>query len=203
MALLYDILMIETFCSLKVMVTIMNIDEILVRKAVKGDAGAFLKLCKQYQDGLYKTAYGMLGNEHDAADAVQEALLNSYRDIKKLRHPQRFKNWLYRILVNRCIDIIRQRQRTTPVEEIWVPDTVDYNSEIKLDISQAVAALDYQHRVVVVLRFFQDMTIKDIAEVLDCPIGTVKSRLHRALHKLRTNLVFKDGNLGGDNIDMC
>lgn len=179
------------------------IDELLVKKAAKGDSTAFLKLSKQYQDGLYKTAFGILGNEHDAADAVQEALLKSYRDVKKLRNPQFFKSWLYRILVNRCIDIIRQRQRITPVEQIWLPDTIEHSSDTKLDVSQAVAALDDQHRVVVVLRFFQDMTLNDIATVLDCPVGTVKSRLHRALQKLRVNLSTESDNIGGDTLDMC
>jgi RNA polymerase sigma-70 factor (ECF subfamily) len=178
------------------------IDETLVIKAVKGDPTAFIKLSKQYQGLMYKTAYGMLGNEHDAADAVQEALLKSYRDISKLRDPQQFKNWLCRILVNRCIDIIRQRQRTTPVEQVWIPDTVEHNSDIKIDISKAVAELDEQHRVVIILRFFQDMTINDIADVLNCPAGTVKSRLYRALQKMKAKLKF-DNKLGGDNLDMC
>ncbi|MTI80095.1 MAG: sigma-70 family RNA polymerase sigma factor [Firmicutes bacterium] len=164
------------------------VDELLVKKAVKGDSASFLKLSKQYQNGLYRTAYGMLGNEHDAADAVQETLLKAYRDLNKLRNPQQFKSWFYRILVNRCIDIMRQRQRTTPVEEVWIPDTVENNVEASMDISQAVSKLDEEHRAVVVLRFFQDMKVNDIALVLNCPVGTVKSRLYRALKKLKSSI---------------
>ncbi|MEG6616085.1 sigma-70 family RNA polymerase sigma factor [Peptococcaceae bacterium 1198_IL3148] len=178
------------------------IDEILVKKAVKGDPTAFIKLCQRYQGLMYKTAYGILGNEHDAADAIQETLLKSYRDIHKLRDPQQFKNWLCRILVNRCIDVVRQRQRTTPVEQIWLPDTVEHNSDIKMDISQAVAELDEQYRVVIVLRFFQDMTINDIAKVLNCPTGTVKSRIYRALQKMKAKLNL-DNQVGGDILDLC
>lgn len=163
-------------------------NELLVKRAIKGDAVAFLQLSEHYQSGLYKTAYGILGNEHDAADAVQETLLKSYNDVKKLRKPELFKNWLYRILVNRCIDIIRQRKKITPVEKIWLPDAVTEDNDTKLTVAQAVAALDDQHRVVVVLRFFQDMSLKEIASVLDCPVGTVKSRLHRAMQKLKIKL---------------
>lgn len=175
------------------------VDELLVKKAAKGDAMAFLTLSKNYQAGLYKTAYGILHNEHDAADAVQEALLKSYKDVNNLRKPQYFKSWLYRILVNRCMDIIRQRQRVTPVEEIWLPDTVEHDSASKLDIAQAVATLNDKHRVVVILRFFEDMTLQEIANVLDCPVGTVKSRLHRALKQLRVALAVGDEGLGGWN----
>ncbi len=178
------------------------INELLVKKAAKGDAAAFLKLSKQFHDGMYRTAFGMLSNEHDAADAVQETLLKAYRDVGKLRQPQQFKSWLYRILVNRCVDILRQRQRTTPVENIWLPDIVENNSDAKLDVSRALAELDEQHRAVVVLRFFQDMTLNDIATTLNTPVGTVKSRLHRALNKLKTAMA-PDSKLGGDYIDLC
>ncbi len=178
------------------------INEILVKKAVKGDARAFLKLSRQFHDGMYRTALGMLANEHDAADAVQETLLKAYRDIGKLRQPQQFKSWLYRILVNRCIDILRQRQRTTPVEDIWLADTVENISDTKLDIRRALAELDEQHRVVVILRFFQDMTLNDIAATLDIPVGTVKSRLHRALNKLKF-VMSRNDNSGGESIDLC
>ncbi|MBM7855008.1 RNA polymerase sigma-70 factor (ECF subfamily) [Desulfohalotomaculum tongense] len=178
------------------------IDELLVKKAVNGDAAAFLKLSKQYQQPLYRTAMGMLGNEHDAADAVQDAFLKAYRDIGKLRDPRQFRSWLYRILINRCIDILRQRRRTTPVERVWLSDPVENNIESRVDISQAVAELDEQHRAVVVLRFFQDMKIDDIALVLNCPVGTVKSRLYRALKKLKL-LLTKDSGLGGEPVDLC
>lgn len=180
------------------------IDELLVKKAVKGDAGAFLALTKKHHNGLYRTAYGMLGNEHDAADALQESLLKAYRDMGKLRDPQMFKSWMYRILTNRCIDIIRQRQRTTPVENVWGSDSAEHldNSwDAKMDVSRALEELDEQHRTVVVLRFFQDMSLNDISVVLNCPVGTVKSRLHRALQKMKSAL--SDGHVRGDTIDMC
>ncbi|WP_051688180.1 RNA polymerase sigma factor [Desulfofalx alkaliphila] len=183
---------------------IMMVDQLLVKRAAKGDAHAFLKLSKQYQRGLYRVAFGMLGNEHDAADAVQETLLKAYRDVANLRNHQQFKSWLYRILTNRCIDILRQRQRTTPVENVWKNEAVENNWDLKVDIANALAGLDEQHRTVVVLRFFQDMQLGDIAVVLNIPVGTVKSRLHRAMKKLKLSLsTAEEGRVGGETIDLC
>jgi RNA polymerase sigma factor (sigma-70 family) len=144
----------------------------------------------------YRLARAILLDDGEAEDAVQEASLAAWRRQGSLRDPARFDVWVDRILVNQCRDQLRRRKRSVqlappPVGFEAVAAPLETGTDAELD--QALAALDADHRVVVVMRYWQDRTVEDIADRLGIPPGTVKSRLHNALKRLRSNLEAQDG----------
>lgn len=144
----------------------------------------------------YRLARAILLDDGEAEDAVQEASLAAWRRQGSLRDPARFDVWFDRILVNQCRDQLRRRKRTVqlappPVGFEAVAAPLETGTDAELD--EALAALDADHRVVVVLRYWQDRTVEDIADRLGIPQGTVKSRLHHALKRLRSSLEARDG----------
>ena len=144
----------------------------------------------------YRLARAILLDDGEAEDAVQEASLAAWRRQGSLRDPARFDVWFDRILVNQCRDQLRRRKRSVqlappPVGFEAVAAPLETGTDAELD--RALAALDADHRVVVVMRYWQDRTVEDIADRLGIPPGTVKSRLHNALKRLRSNLEARDG----------
>jgi RNA polymerase sigma-70 factor (ECF subfamily) len=157
---------------------------------------AFATLYSQLAPRLYRTALGILGNPHDAADALQEAGLKAYRYFETLQEAEAGAAWLTRILVHACYDVGRKRSRAIPIGLDVVPDAAGPGSGAEdLELMQALQFLPEEQRTTVVLRFFQDLSIPQIASVMDVPEGTVKSRLHAALHKLR-NVLRENGKEG-------
>jgi len=150
---------------------------------------AFVALFSQMAPRLYRTAVGILGNPHDAADALQETGLKAFRYFDSLASPEAGPAWLNRILINTCYDVGRRRARTVPtgLEVVVSPD--GYTApETDWALLEALQQLSPEQRTTVVLRFFQDLTIAQIAQVMSVPEGTVKSRLHASMAKLRAAL---------------
>jgi RNA polymerase sigma factor (sigma-70 family) len=144
----------------------------------------------------YRLARAILLDDGEAEDAVQEASLAAWRRQGSLRDPARFDIWFDRILVNQCRDQLRRRKRSVqlappPVGFEAAAAPLDTGTDAELDA--AIAALDADHRVVVVMRYWQDRTVEDIADRLGIPAGTVKSRLHNALKRIRSQLEARDG----------
>ncbi|HWI51434.1 MAG TPA: sigma-70 family RNA polymerase sigma factor [Symbiobacteriaceae bacterium] len=147
---------------------------------------AFTALFSQLSPRLYRTALGILGNPHDAADALQEAGLKAYRYFDKLHQAEAGAAWLTRILINACYDTGRRRSRTTPIGLDVEPEAApELPPETDWELVQALQALPEEQRTTVVLRFFQDLTVPQIALIMSVPDGTVKSRLHAALSRMR------------------
>jgi RNA polymerase sigma-70 factor (ECF subfamily) len=165
----------------------------------------FFALYRPEQGRLYRTAWAILGNEADAADALQEATIRAYRAFGQLKGGEAaFPAWMRRILVNTCTQILRKRMRVIPVER--PEDLAEHGStEIALpfdgDVWDAVRSLDERYRAVVVLRFLNDMQLDEIAAALEIPLGTVKSRLHAALKQLRNRLHAADNRKEGRGVD--
>lgn len=146
----------------------------------------FAALFSQMAPRLYRTALGMLGNPHDAADALQEAGMKAYKYFDKLQHGEAAGAWLTRIVIHACYDQGRKRSRQVPTGlEVLEADLADIPKETDWELVQAVQALSEDQRTTVVLRFFQDLPIPQIAQVMGVPDGTVKSRLHAALGRMR------------------
>lgn len=139
----------------------------------------------------YRLAKAILLDDHEAEDAVQEASLSAWRRQRSLRDPERFEAWFDRILVNQCRDQLRKRRRAVQIGsppiglEAAAPRPAT-GTDAELD--RALAELDIDHRIVVVMRYWQDRTVDDIAMRVGIPTGTVKSRLHNAMKSLRTSL---------------
>lgn len=169
-------------------------DDRLVDKARRGDSRAFAALASRHQRSLYCTAYSILGSSWDASDAVQDALLESWAHVETLRDPAHFRPWLVRILVNTCFDALGRRSRVvlsgdTPPEDPRRAEAHAFvGTEAQLDLFRALRDLDEEQRMVIALRFFNDLKIDDIAAVLGVPAGTVKSRVNRALARLARDL---------------
>lgn len=144
----------------------------------------------------YRLARAILLDDGEAEDAVQEASLSAWRRRASLRDPARFDAWFDRILVNQCRDQLRKRRRAVklaspPVGFEAATPPPDMGTDDDLD--RALDALDVDHRIVVLLRYWQDRTVDDIADRVGIPAGTVKSRLHNALRTLRASLEASHG----------
>jgi RNA polymerase sigma-70 factor (ECF subfamily) len=164
----------------------------LVKRAMHGDSEAFELLAAQSLNRLVGTA-GLILRDADAAqDVVQESLIRAWQDLPRLRDPARFDSWLYRILLNRCTDHGRDqnRRRQQAIASPRDGTTSDHSDQVvrRHAIASALDGLSDEHRVVVVLRYYLDLSQADIARVIGEPIGTVKSRLSRALTYLRADI---------------
>lgn len=151
----------------------------------------FFRLLEPEQGKLYRLALAILGSDADARDALQEAVIRAFRAYPQLRGGETaFAAWMRRIVVNSATQILRRRMRVIPVErpESLHPDPAGPPPEPPGDVWDAVRRLDDRYRSVVVLRFLGDLSLEEIARVLDIPLGTVKSRLHVALRRLRSML---------------
>lgn len=174
----------------------------LVRAAQSGDREALLTLLREIETQVYRTAYYMLGNEQDAMDASQEALIRIYTKIQSYEEKALFKTWVQRIVTNICIDKFRKTKPTVSIDEHEMTFVAPKNVEDEVmsgDLSQAIReAIDLlpeHHRSVVVLRYLHDLSYNEIADSLQLPLNTVKSYLFRARQQLQTLL--RDYEKGG------
>ncbi len=150
--------------------------------ARKGDKEAFSKLIQGIKSKLYKTGMAILKNNDDVCDALQETLINSYKNIKKLNNPKYFNTWIIRIMINNCYEIIRKNKRVSEINE-KMQQNMDNYYEIyceKSDMENLLNKLDNELRLITVLYYYDDFSVKHIAKILNIPEGTVKSRLSRA-----------------------
>ncbi|MCM0649333.1 sigma-70 family RNA polymerase sigma factor [Clostridium swellfunianum] len=168
-------------------------EEELVIAAQSGDNEAFYKLMSLYSKSLYKIAYSYLESQQEALEAVQETTCRAFIKLKKLKQTKYFKTWVTKILINYCIDEVKRNKKLTELT-IEIEAINSTSEDDMLDIEIALNKLDSRYKEVVVLKYFQDMTTQDIASILDCPEGTVKTWLHRGLNSLR-NYFKKDGDL--------
>jgi len=165
----------------------------LVERASEGDDAAFAELVDLDGDRCYAIAYRILRDVERAQDAVQQAFLLAWRELPRLRDPDRFEIWLHRLVVNACYEEFRRYRRwsanvrTLPIDGPAAPDeTVSIDERDALE--RAFQGLTPEHRAVVVLHHHLGMPLTSIAEVAGVPVGTVKSRLHYATRILRAAL---------------
>lgn len=165
-------------------------DADLVIRARQGDQRAFEALAERHYGRLQRAAVGILRDVHAAEDATQEALVSVWRDLRTLRDPDRFEGWSYRILVRECHAQVRRIPRTVSEADLPLlaePAAVDaYGSVLHRDeLERGFRQLPIDQRAVVVLHHLLDLPLERVAEALDIPVGTVKSRLSRAMDGLR------------------
>ena len=146
----------------------------------------FCERVSQYRHQFYITAYAVLGNEADAEDAVCNAILNGYEHLAQLKNPKKFKAWMLTITKNEALKLCRKRMELLGDENVerQLPPTYDSHNEL-WDIVQT---LKDEYRIVIVLFYYNDLSLRDISKVLDISIGTVKSRLDRGRKLLKDAL---------------
>lgn len=155
-----------------------------VSKAKKGNKEAFLSLIDENRLNLYRVARGILSNKEDIEDALQNTVIHSFQKINSLKKDEYFRTWIIRILINECNGVLRKSKRITYLEEN--NDTKVYTDSYEnMDLTRAINSLSEELRIITVLFYFEDMSLKDIANILKIPEGTVRSRLTRARTKLR------------------
>lgn len=168
-------------------------DRALVERARQGDHDAFAALARDAAVRLDGAARLILRDPELARDAVQEALIRAWRDLSALREPDRFDAWLHRLIVNACLDIVRRRRRRavevqlTPLHMPAIADPARAFADREL-LSEALRRLEPEWRAIVVMHYFLDMPLPDVAESLGLPLGTAKSRLHRAVVAMRRTM---------------
>lgn len=164
----------------------------LIRLAQTGDHDALVELLRSIETSVYRSAYYILGSEQDALDAAQEVLIRIYRKLDTYQEKAKFSTWVQRIVSNVCMDKFRAKKETVSIDEheLIIPDRNNVEDEILLtglsnDIQEAIGKLPRQYRMVVVLRYLEDLSYQEIAEALDLPLNTVKSYLFRARQQLQ------------------
>lgn len=176
-----------------------------IRQVKKGDQAAFEDVILFYQDKIYQHCYRMLGNAHEAEDIAQEAFIRAYINIHSYDERRKFSTWLYRIATNLTIDRLRKRKPDYYLDaEVKGTDGLDMYSQLAADeklpedqleglelqnyIQKQIAELPAKYRSIIMLRYLEDFSLQEISEILDIPIGTVKTRIHRGREALRKKL---------------
>ena len=167
-------------------------DAAVVTQCMAGDQNAYEAIVRRYQGPLFNVALRMLGNYEDARDATQTAFVKAYEHLAGFDRDQRFFNWIYRILKNECLNVLRARRPSEPVS-LDLPAGRDADpvevQERHHAVQAALLALTVDYREVVVLRHFTDLSYEEIATTLAIPVKTVKSRLYTARQQLGGLLV--------------
>ena len=181
----------------------MMTDEELVARSRGGDLDSFNQLVLRWERPIYALAYRMIGREEDARDVGQETFLRAFRALSGFKGQAKFSSWLYRITLNLCRDWIR-RERRKPVAQ--APEGVDLielageatptesiedlvaRKELSQAVAQAMARLPEEQRTAIILKEYHGLTFQEIADLLDCPLSTVKTRLYQGLSVLRRQL---------------
>ena len=179
----------------------------MVRRARKGDLAAYDELVRRYQQRIYATVYHMTSNHEDANDLAQEAFIKAYQALKTFKGGSSFYTWVYRIAVNKTLNFLKQRKNRTAMSLNDLdfsaendPDLVALISEktprrdavlseLQQKLNEAMQQLSEPHRMVVTLHDVQGLAHEEIAEIMECNVGTVRSRLFYARQQLQGYLV--------------
>ena len=176
-----------------------------IKQVLKGDQNAYADIVNLYQHKLYQVCYRMLGNKQEAEDIAQEAFIRAYINLHSYDQKRKFSTWLYRIATNLCIDRIRKKKPDYYLDaEVAGTEGLDMYSQIAADeklpeeaveqmelqdrIQYEISRLPDKYRSVIVLKYIEELSLQEISEILDMPLGTVKTRIHRGREALRKQL---------------
>ncbi|MEC0348321.1 RNA polymerase sigma factor SigW [Bacillus subtilis] len=183
--------------------------EMMIKKRIKqvkkGDQNAFADIVDIYKDKIYQICYRMLGNVHEAEDIAQEAFIRAYVNIDSFDINRKFSTWLYRIATNLTIDRIRKKkpdyyldaevagtEGLTMYSQIAADGVLPEDAVVSLELSntiqQKILKLPDKYRTVIVLKYIDELSLIEIGEILNIPVGTVKTRIHRGREALRKQL---------------
>lgn len=176
-----------------------------IKQVRKGDQNAFAEIVDLYKDKIYQLCYRMLGNSHEAEDIAQEAFIRAYVNIHTYDLDRKFSTWLYRIATNLSIDRIRKKKPDYYLDaevsgtegltmysqvaaEISLPEDQIETMELQETIQKEILKLPDKYRTVIVLKYIDELSLIEISEILNIPVGTVKTRTHRGREALRKQL---------------
>jgi len=180
----------------------------LVKLALKGDQAAFAELVELYQEKLYHMAYRMLNNRQEAEDVVQDTFLRVYNNLERYDTSMKFSTWIYRIATNLSIDRLRKRKPVYSLDaesseyegldgysmipsDNRTPESEMLISETQRIIHQAIDTLPPKYKTVMILRYIHELSLQEVGDILDMPVTTIKTRVHRGREFLRKKLEHK------------
>lgn len=176
-----------------------------IKQVIKGDQDAFGEIVEIYKNSVYQLAFRMLGNQHEAEDIAQEAFIRAYVNIKSFNQDLKFSTWLFRIATNLCIDRIRKKKPDYYLDaevsgtegltmysqvssDTPLPETELESLELHETVQKEILKLPEKYRSAIVLKYIEELSLNEISEILELPIGTVKTRIHRGREALRQQL---------------
>ena len=176
-----------------------------IKQVIKGDQDAFAEIVEIYSNSIYQLGYSMLGNRHEAEDVAQEAFIRAYVNIKYFNQDLKFSTWLFRIATNLCIDRIRKKKpdyyldaEVSGTDGLTMYSQLSSNAplpeneleslELQETVQKEILKLPEKYRSVIVLKYIEELSLNEISEILDMPLGTVKTRIHRGREALRQQL---------------
>ena len=178
-------------------------DEELVTRSIGGDPESFNQLVLRWERPIYALAYRVIGREEDARDVCQETFLRAFRALNGFRGQAKFSSWLYRIALNLCRDWVRRERRTPLVQASEELDALEMATvqepapsiedlvarrELTRVVERAMARLPEEQRTAIILKEYHELTFQEIADLVGCPLSTVKTRLYQGLAVLRREL---------------
>lgn len=183
-------------------------DAVLVERFLEGDVNAFNTLVWRWEKPMYNFIYRNLGNSDSAKDVCQTVFIRAYKELKRLRDPDKFSSWIYRIAHNLCLDEFKRRKKrrfvtmhpsdddneTQPAivqlqdTSIRTPEDLCHNEHVGQILKRMLLALPEEQRVVVVMKQYQELKFTEIADILNQPVNTIKSRLYYGLRALKKML---------------
>jgi RNA polymerase sigma-70 factor (ECF subfamily) len=183
-------------------------DRLSVQAALAGDQSAFADLVTRYQSAVYNMAYRMLGDPTEAEDAAQEVFVRAWNQLKTFQIERRFSTWLLSIASHHCIDMLRRRKPTAPIDDVALflpsdapePDELALQGEQREMVQRLLQTLPEKYRIVTVLRYYNDLSYDEIARTTGLTESAVKTQLHRARRMLADQLV-SSGIVNGDEMD--
>ena len=167
-----------------------------VNKSENSSPESFERLVNSVKVKLYKTGMAILKNDDDVCDAIQETLLSAYKNFESLKEKQYFSTWITRILINKCYDIIKKNKKIAYLNEQMEMETNEsYYDRYKEDstVERVLSQINPELKLVTVLYYYDEFSVKEISEMLNIPEGTVKSRLARARDKMYEILKMEEG----------
>jgi RNA polymerase sigma-70 factor (ECF subfamily) len=185
-------------------------EKLLIQKCKNGDIPSFEILIESYQKKVFNIAYRMLSNADDASDVAQEVFLKVFKSIANFKEESSLSTWIYRITTNVCLDEMRRRKKTAVIsmnstiqlgdgeidiqieDESLHPDEIVEEKELKDEVKKAIESLNDEHKIVIILRDINGLSYDEIANTLQCSLGTVKSRINRARNSLKSILLKRE-----------
>ena len=175
----------------------MDSEQRLIKKSIQGDKNAFGKLVKLFQDQILLLTADYLGNYEEAKDAAQDVFIKAFEKLESYNQNSKFKTWLYRIAINTSIDYLRKRKSMQKLHNETENDLFKQSNIPKNDIwddnfSEAMNILSENQYTAIILKYFHSNTTKEISEILNCDINTVRIHLYRGIQKLKQNYTKSD-----------
>lgn len=165
-------------------------EEELIKMSMKGNCEAFGGLIKLNKEYLYRMAYVYVKDSNKSLDILQECTYKAFKNIKSLREVKYFKSWITKILINISIASLKADSKLVYIEDSnpLISENIMINIEEKLDLYNAIEILKKEYKIVIIMKYFNDLSVDDISSILDIPVNTVKTRLSRARKALKNTL---------------